>query len=92
MVKPWWMALSCRVTSALLPVVMRFDFVAREYGVPAAIAGFEVLDILTAVHSLLVAIMDGRGFTVNCYPRVVKEHGNIQAKNIMKCDYTVSSV
>lgn len=65
-----------------------FDFVAGEYGVPAAIAGFEIMDILVAVHSLLEAILEGSAATVNCYPRVVKEHGNIQAQNIMEKFFT----
>lgn len=65
-----------------------FDFVAGEYGVPSAIAGFEAMDILTAIHSLLEAILDGSAASVNCYPRVVKEDGNIQAQNIMEKFFT----
>jgi len=61
-----------------------FDFVAGEYGVPAAVAGFEAVDILAAVHSLLEAITEGSAAVVNCYPRVVKEHGNIQAQKIIE--------
>jgi len=60
-----------------------FEFIAGKYGVPAAVAGFATLDILAAVHTLLQAILDGEPRTVNCYPRVVKEHGNRQAQNIM---------
>ncbi len=65
-----------------------FDFVAVKYGVPAAIAGFEVLDVLVAIHSLLEAILGGCTSTVNCYPRVVKEDGNIQAQKIMEKFFT----
>ncbi|MFZ5643460.1 MAG: hydrogenase formation protein HypD [Bacillota bacterium] len=65
-----------------------FDFVAGEYGVPAAVAGFDAFDILTAVHSLLEAIIDDRASTFNCYPRVVKEQGNIQAQKIMERFFT----
>jgi hydrogenase expression/formation protein HypD len=69
-----------------------FDFVAGEYGVPSAIAGFEAMDILTAIHSLLEAILGGSVSTVNCYSRVVKEGGNIQAQNIMEKFFIPSDV
>ncbi|HBV96400.1 MAG: hydrogenase assembly protein HupF [Peptococcaceae bacterium BICA1-7] len=64
------------------------DFVAGKYNVPAAIAGFEAMDILAAVHSLLEAILEGRAAVVNCYPRVVKENGNIQAQKIIEKIFT----
>lgn len=60
-----------------------FDFIAADYGVPAAVAGFEDMDILTAAYFLLEAIMEGSATAINCYSRVVKEHGNIQAQKIM---------
>lgn len=65
-----------------------FDFIAGDYGVPAAVAGFEAMDILSAVHTLLEAIMEGSAAVVNCYSRVVKEQGNIQAQKIMEKFFT----
>lgn len=65
-----------------------FDFVAEKYGLPAAMAGFEVMDILAAIDSLLETILSGTPATVNCYTRVVKENGNLQAQKIMAKYFT----
>jgi hydrogenase expression/formation protein HypD len=65
-----------------------FNFVADEYGVPAAMAGFEAVDILASIHVLLEAVIEDRAAAVNCYPRVVKEGGNRQAQQIMERFFT----
>ncbi|MDD4169820.1 MAG: hydrogenase formation protein HypD [Desulfotomaculaceae bacterium] len=61
-----------------------FDFVAAKYGMPAVIAGFEPVDIVKAVYLLLKQIIDGPIRTANGYPRLVREEGNRNAKEIMK--------
>jgi hydrogenase expression/formation protein HypD len=47
-----------------------------EPGVPQAIAGFEPLDILMAVHMIARQMVEGRSEVENEYTRVVKPGGN----------------
>lgn len=61
-----------------------FDFIGKEFGIPAVIAGFEHLDILGAVYLLLEQILSGRAQTVNGYTRVVREEGNAAAKRVLE--------
>jgi hydrogenase expression/formation protein HypD len=53
-----------------------YDFIAREYGKPIVVAGFEPLDLLQSVLMVLEQIRDGRAEVENQYARVVPEHGN----------------
>ena len=53
-----------------------YDFIARDYGKPIAVAGFEPLDLLQSVLMVLEQIRDGRAEVENQYARVVPEHGN----------------
>jgi hydrogenase expression/formation protein HypD len=61
-----------------------YDFLASRYGIPAAIAGFEPVDILRAVHELLGQVSrGGRGAVVNLYRRVVHDEGNPAAREVV---------
>jgi hydrogenase expression/formation protein HypD len=53
-----------------------YDFIARDYGKPIVVAGFEPLDFLQSVLMVLEQIRDGRAEVENQYARVVPEHGN----------------
>ncbi|MBL3575007.1 hydrogenase formation protein HypD [Rhodovulum sulfidophilum] len=53
-----------------------YDFIARDYGKPIVVAGFEPLDLLQSVLMVLIQIRDGRAEVENQYARVVPEHGN----------------
>ena len=53
-----------------------FEFVAREYGKPFVVAGFEPLDLLQSVLMVLEQIRDGRAAVENQYGRVVSANGN----------------
>lgn len=53
-----------------------YDFVARDYGKPIVVAGFEPLDLLQAVLMVVRQIAHGRAEVENQYARVVPEHGN----------------
>lgn len=53
-----------------------YDFIARDYGKPIVVAGFEPLDLLQSVLMVLEQIRDGRAEVENQYSRVVPEHGN----------------
>jgi hydrogenase expression/formation protein HypD len=53
-----------------------YTFVAREYGRPVVVAGFEPTDILQAVAALLTQLRAGRSEVANAYGRVVRTEGN----------------
>lgn len=53
-----------------------YDFIARDYGKPLVVAGFEPTDLLQSVLMVLRQIEDGRAVVENQYARVVPEHGN----------------
>jgi hydrogenase expression/formation protein HypD len=53
-----------------------YDFIARDYGKPIVVAGFEPLDLLQSVLMVLNQIHEGRAEVENQYARVVPEHGN----------------
>ena len=56
-----------------------YEFIARAYGKPMVIAGFEPLDILQSIWMLLRQIKEGRVEIENQYARVVQEAGNAPA-------------
>jgi hydrogenase expression/formation protein HypD len=53
-----------------------YEFVAKVYGRPFVVSGFEPLDILQSVWMLLLQLRDGRREVENQYKRVVPEEGN----------------
>lgn len=56
-----------------------FDFVARDYGKPIVVTGFEPLDILQSVYMIVKQIVEGRAEVENQYARVVWRDGNARA-------------
>ncbi len=53
-----------------------YDFIARDYGKPLVVAGFEPLDILQSIYMLLRQLAEGRSEVENQYSRVVPWDGN----------------
>ena len=60
-----------------------YEFVAREYGVPCVIAGFEPLDILQAIDALVAQIEAGLARVENQYRRAVRWDGNPAARRTL---------
>ena len=60
-----------------------YRFVPDLYGKPLVTAGFEPLDILSAVGMLLAQIREGRCEVENQYTRCVREEGNPRALGVM---------
>jgi hydrogenase expression/formation protein HypD len=60
-----------------------YTFIARDYGKPIVMAGFEPLDVLQAVYMLVQQISEGRVEVENQYTRVVRPEGNRQALQVM---------
>jgi hydrogenase expression/formation protein HypD len=60
-----------------------YEFIARDYGKPVVIAGFEPLDILQAIYMLLGQLAEGRCAVENQYTRVVPWEGNLKALQVI---------
>ncbi len=60
-----------------------FEFIPADYGKPVAIAGFEPLDVLQAIHMVLRQLEDGRCEVENQYTRVVPYEGNRRALEVL---------
>ena len=60
-----------------------YEYFAEEYARPVVIAGFEPLDLLQAIHMILVQLAEGRCEVENQYKRVVPEQGNVKALEVM---------
>ena len=56
-----------------------YGFIAREYGRPLVVAGFEPLDLLASILMLMEQLQDGRCEIENQYTRVVTWDGNPRA-------------
>lgn len=61
-----------------------YEFVARDYGLPGAIAGFEPGDILLAVRSILNQAAAGKPGVANEYARAIRREGNPAARALME--------
>jgi hydrogenase expression/formation protein HypD len=60
-----------------------YRFVPARYGKPLVTAGFEPLDVLTAVAMLLAQIREGRCEVENQYARCVRDEGNPRALEVL---------
>ena len=60
-----------------------FEWVARDYGKPVVVAGFEPLDILQSIYLLMLQLSEGRCEIENQYSRVVPWDGNPVALKVI---------
>jgi len=63
---------------------MAWHFLPHEYGLACAVAGFEPLDILWAIRSLVDMCESGRSAVVNAYGRSVRANGNPTAQALIE--------
>ena len=56
-----------------------YDFIARDYGKPIVVSGFEPLDLLQSVLMVVTQIAEDRAEVENQYGRIVPRDGNPQA-------------
>jgi hydrogenase expression/formation protein HypD len=56
-----------------------YEFIARNYGKPIVVGGFEPLDILQSIYMILKQLTDGRVEVENQYTRAVTWNGNSRA-------------
>ncbi|MBI2836953.1 MAG: hydrogenase formation protein HypD [Acidobacteria bacterium] len=60
-----------------------YEYFAREYQRPVVIAGFEPLDIMTAILMLVRQVNEGRAEVENEYIRAVTRDGNQKAQSLV---------
>jgi hydrogenase expression/formation protein HypD len=60
-----------------------YEFVAREYGKPVAVSGFEPLDVLQSVYMIVKQVVEGRAEVENQYARCVSRDGNRRALEVI---------
>jgi len=61
-----------------------YDAIARDFGVPIVVTGFEPLDILDGIARCLAQLEAGRAEVENAYPRAVQRGGNAHAQALMR--------
>ncbi len=61
-----------------------FHYLVEEYNVPGVVAGFEPVELLTAVYQLLHMLNEQKADIKNEYNFVVTKEGNKQAQRIME--------
>jgi hydrogenase expression/formation protein HypD len=58
---------------------LAYEPLAERYAVPCVVAGFEPLDILSAIYLLVRQIREEKAVVENAYGRVVSDAGNVRA-------------
>ncbi|MHA1198646.1 MAG: hydrogenase formation protein HypD [Candidatus Heimdallarchaeaceae archaeon] len=67
-----------------------YDFIAEEYSFPVSVAGFEPVDILLGIYSLLKQIKENTARVDNDYKRYVKYEGNVAALRTLEEAFVIS--
>jgi hydrogenase expression/formation protein HypD len=60
-----------------------YDFIPRDFHIPCAVTGFEPLDMLLGIESLLRQIKDGAARVENVYTRAVQVQPNPRARELL---------
>lgn len=61
-----------------------YERLARAYGVPIVVTGFEPLDLLQGIHMCLRQLEEGRAEVANQYERAVGPRGNEAARRLLR--------
>ncbi|BBD07990.1 hydrogenase formation protein HypD [Desulfovibrio ferrophilus] len=65
-----------------------YQFIAKEFGLPAVVTGFDPLDVLQSLLEIIRQRNEGRAEVVNLYTRAVHDIGNPRAVEIMNEVFT----
>jgi hydrogenase expression/formation protein HypD len=60
-----------------------YEPIARRYGVPIVITGFEPLDLLEGIYRTICQLEAGRATVENAYARTVRDQGNPASKRLI---------
>jgi hydrogenase expression/formation protein HypD len=61
-----------------------YEPIARKYGVPIVVTGFEPIDILQGVLRCVIQLEEGRAEVENQYARSVRREGNVAAQELVE--------
>lgn len=61
-----------------------YQFIARDYGIPCVVAGFEPVDVLEAIYLLVSQVRRGVALVENQYRWVVRQGGNPKALALLE--------
>lgn len=85
----------CAVEAFLLPGHVStilglepYEFLAKDYGVPGVVGGFQPADILLALCMMAEQLRDKAPAVVNAYPRAVDDIGNPRARALLEQFFT----
>jgi len=60
-----------------------YDFIPKNFGIPCAVTGFEPVDMLWGIDSILAQLSQGPARVENVYPRAVSVHPNPRAQELL---------
>jgi hydrogenase expression/formation protein HypD len=60
-----------------------YEPIARDYGVPIVVTGFEPLDLLEGIRMAVAQLEEGRAEVENQYVRTVVREGNLAARRVV---------
>ena len=60
-----------------------YDFIPAEFGLPCAVTGFEPVDMLLGIESILRQMKEGKAGVDNVYTRAVSVPANPQARELL---------
>jgi hydrogenase expression/formation protein HypD len=60
-----------------------YDFIPAEFGLPCAVTGFEPIDMLLGIESILRQLRQGRAIVDNVYTRAVQVPANPRAQMLL---------
>lgn len=65
-------------------------FVAEKHHIPVSVSGFSADSLLASLHTVIRHALEGKAVLDNCYARVVKPEGNLQAQKLINDAFDVT--
>ena len=68
-----------------------YHTISHNYSVPIVVTGFEPLDVLQGILMVVRQLESKKAVVENQYARIVKEFGNVEAKNIINQVFEIAN-
>lgn len=65
--------------------------IAEKYKIPIVVSGFEPADMAQAIYHTVLQLEQGKHEVENQYTRLVKEEGNLRAKEVVNTIFTIGT-
>ncbi|SFC93474.1 hydrogenase formation protein HypD [Flavobacterium phragmitis] len=65
--------------------------IAEKYKIPIVVSGFEPADMVQAIYHAVLQLEQGKYEVENQYTRLVKEEGNVRAKEVVNSVFTIGT-